>query len=378
VGRWFQWFWPVRPGSSSPVAMAVLLLLAGAAGDSALVSVLRGFAVNDEAARSRTVGYYEALLNVPASVSTSDAPRPPRGWVAFGGPDAGIVRELPSYLRWEMRPKLDTRWNGTVFRTNRHGYRGPEVDLEKPAGTYRVLVFGSSNTMGYGVHNEDVYTRHLEKWLNSYLGKKRRVEVVNLAVAGDSPTRRLARIQREAGRWNADWLICDASVLDGWLEDAHIQWALQNRVSIPYSFVAEAARRAGVNPSDSVEVFREKFHGQSEGMLSEIFAAWSAEARRLGLPFTVVILPRADEKAKSPRVVRLFRALARQNGLDHVDLSDAFDDLEVDEFRISDWDKHPNARGHQAIFEAMRDALLDRGGPPGLSLLTPHPATASR
>ena len=32
--------------------------------------------------------------------------------------------------------------------------------------------------------------------------------------------------------------------------------------------------------------------------------------------------------------------------------------MEVDEFRISDWDKHPNARGHQVMFEALRDAIL--------------------
>ena len=85
------------------------------------------------------------------------------------------------------------------------------------------------------------------------------MEVVNLAVAGDSPTRRLERMKKEAGRWNADWLLCDASVLDSWLEDNHIHSVVQRGLPIPYPFVEEAIRRSGVTAADSLEVFREKF-----------------------------------------------------------------------------------------------------------------------
>ena len=81
----------------------------------------------------------------------------------------------------------------------------------------------------------------------------------------------------------------------------------------------------------------------------------------IGRPLTVVILPRADSKGKSPRVIQLLHSLADRHGLDLLDLADAFDALDVEEFRISAWDKHPNARGHRVIFEAIRDALLSRG-----------------
>jgi hypothetical protein len=276
----------VRQGSA-PIAMVVLLVIGGAAGDSALVSTLRGFSIDDEDSHPRTLGYYEALLDSPAGGFARAELGPPRGWVAFGAPDAGIIRELPAYRRWEMRPQLDIRWNGTVFRTNRHGYRGPDVELQKPEGTYRVVVFGSSNTMGYGVDNDEIYTRHLEKWLNGYLGEVNRVEIVNLAVAGDSPSRKLARIQYEAARWHADWIICDASALDAWLEDIQVHWALQSQVAIPYSFVQNAARRARITATDSIDAFRAKFQGQSERMLPEIYAAYGVEARRLGLPLTI-------------------------------------------------------------------------------------------
>ena len=123
--------------------------------------------------------------------------------------------------------------------------------------------------MGYGVEAEDVYTRHLERWLNERVGPDRRVEVVNLAVAGDSPTRRLARMQQEAGRFDADWLLCDATAMDSWLEETHVHSVLQRGIPIPFPFVQDAVRHSGVTAADSLESFREKFRGESEGCVRQ-------------------------------------------------------------------------------------------------------------
>jgi lysophospholipase L1-like esterase len=352
---------------SAPALMVFLLAIAGLAGDTALVSTLRGFSVENEARQVPTLGYYESLINAPGREIAGDLPHPPPGWLPFGGDVTGIVKEFPTYLRWEMKPNLDMQWNGTNFQTNSAGFRTPEVSLEKSAGTYRILVFGSSNTMGYGVNNIDLYTRHLERWLNAWTGPVRRVEVVNLAVAGDSPTRRLARMQKEAARWNADWLICDASALDSWLEDNHIHSVLQRGIPVPYPFVQEAIRRSGATAADSIEVFRDKFRGESERLIGRVYAGWREEAARVQTPLTVVILPRGDSKGKSTRVFQMLRSLCVQNGLEFLDISSAFDRMEVEEFRISDWDKHPNARGHRVMFEALRDAILRRGQLPGVS-----------
>lgn len=361
--------WVLRDrAGSAPALMVFLLALAGLASDSAFVGALRRSSAEAETHTAPMLGYYESLINAPRQLVASDVSQPPPGWLPFGGDVTGIVRELPTYLRWEMKPNLDIRWNGTTFQTNSLGFRTPEIRLEKSRSTYRILVFGSSNTMGYGVEAEDVYTRHLERWLNERVGPDRRVEVVNLAVAGDSPTRRLARMQQEAGRFDADWLLCDATAMDSWLEETHVHSVLQRGIPIPFPFVQDAVRHSGVTAADSIESFREKFRGESEGLFGNVYAGWSAEAARLQIPLTVVIVPRADSKGKSPRVFQLIRSLSSQFGIDVLDLSNAFDHLDVEDFRISDWDKHPNALGHRVMFEALRDAILERGQIPGLSL----------
>jgi hypothetical protein len=345
--------------------MILLLAFAGLAGDSAVLATLRGFSSESDIRESQSVGYYEALINVGRSDFTTEGPNPPPGWLPFSGDQTGIVRELPEYLRWEMKPNLDISWNGKTFRTNSHGFHTPEVSLEKPKGTYRILLFGSSNTMGYGIDAGEEYPRLLEAWLNQWSGNPfRPVELINLAVAGDSPTRRLARMSKEAKRWNADWLWCDATALDPWLEDNHIHSVLQRGISIPFPFVADAVRRSGAKGDDSLEAFRERFRGQSEAMLGTVYAAWSAEAARIGVPLSVVVLPRADGKGKSTRIFQLIKSLTERAGLEVLDISNAFDKMEVDEFRISEWDRHPSVRGHQAMFVALRTELLRRGGFP--------------
>ena len=161
---------------------------------------LRGITdIAGELRQAQSQGYYETLLEAApggrSGTEMRDRPKPPAGWVSFGA--SGIIVEVPSYVRWRMRPNLDLCWNGVRFRTNRFGYRTPEIALEKERDVYRIVVFGSSNTMGHGVGDDEAYPRLLDHWLNEQFGSSTHVQVVNLAVSGDSPTRRLQRLREE-------------------------------------------------------------------------------------------------------------------------------------------------------------------------------------
>jgi lysophospholipase L1-like esterase len=347
-------FQSLRRGWSN-AAIVALLGAAAVAGDGAIFSVLRG----QQERSLEPIGYYEGLLHTPGAGRTEIGPPP--GWIAFGAAETGIVQEVPSYLRWTMKPNLDLRWNGSVFRTNSLGCRSPEVSLKKPAGTYRILVFGSSNTMGYGVDNEQMYSLLLEHWLNESKGRNDAVEVINLAVSGDSPSRRLFRIQQEAGRLSPDWILCDVSYFDPWLEDRQIQSSIERHVPIPFPFVEAAIRRTGAKGGVRFDEFGDAFRGESERLLEDVYAGLAAESRRIRVPLTLLVLPRSDSKDKSERLRAIILEIANRHGLDRLDLSDAFDDLPLEAFRISEWDKHTSAGGHRVIFEAIRDALIARG-----------------
>lgn len=363
-----QWFWS-GSGSSWIIGLA-LLAVSAIWPESDLLRALKGEPrLGAELRHADTRGYYEELIDAGGlSRREADPNAPPPGWVPFGA--SGIIEPVPTYLRWRMKPNLDMTWNGVPFTTNSRGYRTPEVPLKKPEGVYRIVVFGSSNTMGHGVGDDDAYPRLLEHWLNGVKGLDKRIEVVNLAVSGESPSRRLMRMREEAEQYEPDWIFCDATALDPSLEELHLQAIVRSDppIEIPFEYVSAALQRAGVSTADSPRQFESKLRGEAEALLKGAYEGWRDFANRAGVPFTVVVIPRADEKRDNPVIHKLMRTSFRNLDLDCLDVHDAFDNLSVDQFRVSPWDKHPSVLGHQAIFEALRDAILARGAMPGLRL----------
>jgi lysophospholipase L1-like esterase len=70
-----------------------------------------------------------------------------------------------------------------TLRSNSAGFRTPEVRGRKEKDVYRIIMLGDSTTFGWGVNQEESYSRILEKKLNLH-SKKRRYEVVNFGIPG--------------------------------------------------------------------------------------------------------------------------------------------------------------------------------------------------
>jgi hypothetical protein len=339
------------------LACVALLVLPMAIPDKSWVATLRGVVpIESELELARADGYYEELNRSSTDHRNPRLARPPEGRKSFT--ESGLLDEVPDYRRRVLRPNLDTRWNDKTFRTNSLGHRGPEISRSKPPGTFRVVLLGSSNSMGHGVEDDETYARRLEAWLNQRVGQGRRVEIVNLAVSGDSPTQQWRRLQVEVPSLDPDWILSDITALDLSLEEQHLRWVLAHQPEIPFDVVREALKDSQVKFNDSSDEFHKKISNFLKPMLDRTIEGWAAEARKLGVPLTVVILPRADSKIESPGLFQLFRDLSNRHGLPYEDLSDAFDRYDLDEYRVAPWDHHPNALGHRLIYERLRDLLI--------------------
>lgn len=78
---------------------------------------------------------------------------------------------------YRQKPSLDLDLGSYRLRTNRLGFRGPEIEREKPEGTFRILILGDSVCYGTGVNDEVTFVRRWEADLNRR--GSRRFEVVN-------------------------------------------------------------------------------------------------------------------------------------------------------------------------------------------------------
>ncbi len=345
--------------------------------------------------------YYIELIEGSAGPAAHGARRP-EGWVAFR--DADVVRFLDNdFLHFELKPGVRRTLFGQPFEINDHGMHDEPAAPEKPEGTFRIAVLGSSMDMGWGVRFQDTYVNQLQDWLMARSdagapGSQRRYEVLNFAVAAYSPLQRLETLRRKVLAFHPDLVIYSATTLDDRLMEIHLCDMLRNRVDLKYDFVRQAVDHAGVVADDlRVDGDGELIHKQRLKqklrpfywrLYDQTLDRISAECRSAGVPMAMVIIPRvgpADAPDARAEPVARLKALAAHNGITAFDLTATFDHDDPATLEIAAWDDHPNAMGHQRLFVALARALaadptlsqlLFRSGPPlvdGSDLAGPQP-----
>ena len=117
--------------------------------------------------------------------------------LAFQNADLPVHEALPlSPLHYRLKAGAvyDSQGQHGAYRmtVNQHHARGTEYPLEKGAGVFRILVFGSSTAFGAFVNDDETIPAALERYLNQHLatlaGAAIRVEVWNFATSAYVPT----------------------------------------------------------------------------------------------------------------------------------------------------------------------------------------------
>jgi lysophospholipase L1-like esterase len=103
--------------------------------------------------------------------------------------------------------------NGTRATSNSMAYRGPEVDLVKPDGVYRIVLLGGSTTHGYGVDDNETIDAHMRSIL-AERHPDRRFEVVNLALGGYDAYQLFERMRTDGVHFAPDLLIINSGIND--------------------------------------------------------------------------------------------------------------------------------------------------------------------
>jgi len=73
------------------------------------------------------------------------------------------------YWRLKQNQNCFTKVDHKPVHINSHGTRGADFSVEKPAGTLRILSLGDSRTFGWGLTDEQTYSRRLERLLQEWV-----------------------------------------------------------------------------------------------------------------------------------------------------------------------------------------------------------------
>jgi lysophospholipase L1-like esterase len=112
-------------------------------------------------------------------------------------------------LYWKLKPNQDcyTKIGHKPVHINSQGTRGPEFSTEKPAGTIRILSLGDSRTFGWGLTDEETYSRQLKQLLQAYVGSGKKVEVINAGVNAWSYPQMLVYFRDFGLKYHPDFVI---------------------------------------------------------------------------------------------------------------------------------------------------------------------------
>jgi lysophospholipase L1-like esterase len=109
-------------------------------------------------------------------------------------------------IRYVLAPS-QKGWIDDGFLTiNSLGFRGPEVDVPKPEGRFRIVVLGDSVTLGWGVADDETYSVQFQQMLRQRF-PNRDVDVVNLGVSGYDTRQEVALLKRNVSRLQPDLVL---------------------------------------------------------------------------------------------------------------------------------------------------------------------------
>tara|TARA_B100001964_G_scaffold102168_1_gene114271 strand:- start:41 stop:1162 length:1122 start_codon:yes stop_codon:yes gene_type:complete len=111
---------------------------------------------------------------------------------------------------YTMLPDFQGTAFGVHLETNHLGFRGPDWELEKPAGVFRIALIGDSHAFGYGVHETEAVAQQLQK----RLAERCQCEVLNFAVPGYNSHQELAVLEQYALSYQPDLVILQVTSND--------------------------------------------------------------------------------------------------------------------------------------------------------------------
>jgi len=322
-----------------------------------------------------------SLLAAELLATRLSAPSPPTGLDAIYR-----ASSIPG-VQYTLAPSLDTEALGADLRTNALGFRGPRWHKKSVPGSLRIALIGDSHAFGFGVPFDETMGEVLAHLLRQRLDRP--VEVLNFAINGFNSWQELAVLRHLALGFAPDVVIlvpCNnddepaafASTSGYLAAQAGDAGQLQlPRERVRRSALATLVRRAAANVLSTAESV--SWQAGPAQATDSTFTSWMpsfddgpvTEHLRATVEEPVRTMIRLSHRARARVILapfagplewrRLFRQVARDHGIDLVELLALFpearswDDLLL-KFGLG-WNPHLGPVAHRRWAYALADIL---------------------
>jgi D-alanyl-lipoteichoic acid acyltransferase DltB (MBOAT superfamily) len=315
---------------------------------------LKSSRLNQRDAQMLDRGYYEDLTNVTrfnSALGDLYAQKPPnwdRCWA---------LHPVDGYPDFALMPNKKVVFKGATMTTNRWGMRDRDYEKQKPPGTFRIAVLGASHVMGSGVTDDQVVDNLVEDQLNREHGSTH-YELLNFAVGGYGPVQRLADMDHRVFDFEPDALLAVGINDLHWVVKDLVEAAI-NGWPLPYEHLVDILREEGLDENTSRAEGFQKLAPRREELLAWVYGQMVQRCRERGIrPLAAFIPQPKDERPEARALIERQMDIARQAGFTVIDMLDAYTGEDYAQLKITPFDGHPNARGHELLAEKLYPGLV--------------------
>ena len=266
-----------------------------------------------------------------------------------------------------MTPSVTGILGGTRSTTNRWGMRDREYAREKPPGSYRFVLLGSSNEVGSGVKDDETFENLAEDKLNQSLLNQnvRQYEILNLSVGGYGVLRKLVRLERDGFGFSPDAVMFAVNAGDRVFDLDDMVRTFAPGSEQPFSYLDEVFKIARVDQLDhrtSDLMIKHRLQTYLPDVYEWAFGRLRDQCAMREIRVFVLYRPAAiDPSGLEPTRRTEIIDAAKKADLDVIDLSSAFDQIEDrNTLVLSPWDDHTNAIGHKLLADKLNTELSQK------------------
>ena len=255
-------------------------------------------------------------------------------------------------LGHEHRPGKSAKLEGVEIRINSLGMRGPEPDLSDSAKK-KILFLGSSNTLGWGVPEEETMTSVLQKDLGE------NTLVMNAGIGNYNAVRYVTLFKNKLRSLHPDIVVVHYFVRDAEaLPPGRNNFILRNSevAAMVYHMIQQSLNKSK-GLEGLVDFYRSMYRAETPGYqaMTRALGELGEMSKQDGFRVVLAMTPEIHQMNPYPFgfIHEMMRGIADGFAWTYVDLYEPMSAVPAQDLWAMPGDPHLNAKGHRLMAEAL-------------------------
>jgi hypothetical protein len=256
-----------------------------------------------------------------------------------------------------IKPNIKISTENYTFESNSFGLRDKEYTLSKPDNVLRIALLGGSYEMGSGVSNAEVFESIVETQMNNSDVGEKPIEILNFANGGFYLVQHVELCRSKIFAFNPDIVLYVAHSAEKDRMLTCVSSLIRQGKNLHYPFLENIKSVSGSKQFMSDDEIKGRLQPFADQLIKWSYMEMALHCKKNNAVAVWAFLPTIDDPEDSSEFESI-RSYAQQLNYITLDMRGVYDSLDLSTIRISEWNSHPNAKGHRIIAERFYKELI--------------------